>query len=147
MKSGLPKIASMVFALGTAFVSPLTLAAEGDPIIYELSVSTDSDWTSIKIRDDAEWVNAPPGKTISLNGRDGVKAMTISPKKVYLRAAGRDEITMNLFVESKNSVLGLELCKGRSSSYVWISSEQSVQKNDTKEREYCSKYALVLKLH
>ena len=130
-----------------ALVSTSAMAAEGNDTIYELSVSTDSSWTSIEIRDDAEWVNAPPGKTISVNGRSGIKSYTLSPKKMHLRTMGRGEITMNLFVKSKNSVLGLEMCKGKSSSYIWIKSSQSKQKNDTKQKDYCEKAALVLQLH
>jgi len=130
-----------------ALLSTQVLAASGDETIYELSVSTDSSWTSIEIRDDAEWVNAPPGKTISVNGRSGIKSYTLSPKKMHLRTAGRGDITMNLFVKSKNAVLGLELCKGKASSYIWIKSNQSKQKNDTKQKDYCEKAALVLQLH
>lgn len=130
-----------------ALLSTSAMAAEGNDTIYELSVSTDSTWTSIEIRDDAEWVNAPPGKTISVNGRSGIKSYTLSPKKMHLRTMGRGEITMNLFVKSKNSVLGLEMCKGKSSSYIWIKSSQSKQKNDTKQKDYCEKAALVLQLH
>lgn len=130
-----------------ALVSTSAMAAEGNDTIYELSVSTDSSWTSIEIRDDAEWVNAPPGRTISVNGRSGIKSYTLSPKKMHLRTMGRGEITMNLFVKSKNSVLGLEMCKGKSSSYIWIKSSQSKQKNDTKQKDYCEKAALVLQLH
>lgn len=115
--------------------------------IYELLVSTDSNWTSIEIRDDAEWVNAPRGKTISLNGKKGIKSYTLSPKKMHLRAVGRGEVTVNLFVKSKNSVLGMELCKGSPASYTWIKSDQSKQKNDTKRKDYCEKAALVLQLH
>ena len=130
-----------------ALLSTSAMAAEGNDTIYELSVSTDSSWTSIEIRDDAEWVNAPPGRTISVNGRSGIKSYTLSPKKMHLRTMGRGEITMNLFVKSKNSVLGLEMCKGKSSSYIWIKSSQSKQKNDTKQKDYCEKAALVLQLH
>ncbi|NVK39205.1 MAG: hypothetical protein HWE18_14855 [Gammaproteobacteria bacterium] len=135
------------FWLSLALLSSSTLAATGDETIYELSVSTDSSWTSIEIRDDAEWVNAPPGKTISVNGRSGIKSYTLSPKKMHLRTMGRGDITMNLFVKSKNSVLGLELCKGKASSYIWVKSSQSKQKNDTKQKDYCEKAALVLQLH
>ena len=130
-----------------ALISSSAFAVEGDVTIYELSVSTDSSWTSIEIRDDAEWVNAPPGKTISVNGRSGIKSYTLSPKKRHLRTMGRGDITLNLFVKSKNSVLGLELCKGKASSYIWIKSTQSKQKNDTKQKDYCEKAALVLQLH
>lgn len=115
--------------------------------VYELLVSTDSNWTSIEIRDDAEWVNAPRGKTISLNGKKGIKSYTLSPKKMHLRTVGRGEVTINLFVKSKNSVLGMELCKGSPASYTWIKSEQSKQKNDTKQKDNCEKAALVLQLH
>ncbi len=135
------------FWLSLALLSSSTFAATGDETIYELSVSTDSSWTSIEIRDDAEWVNAPPGKTISVNGRSGIKSYTLSPKKMHLRTMGRGDITMNLFVKSKNSVLGLELCKGKASSYIWVKSSQSKQKNDTKQKDYCEKAALVLQLH
>ncbi|MGR6871139.1 hypothetical protein ACU6U9_02260 [Pseudomonas sp. HK3] len=130
-----------------ALLSSSAMAAEGSDTTYELTVSTDSTWTSLEIRDDAEWVNAPPGKTISVNGRSGIKSYTLSPKKMHLRTMGRGEITLNLFVKSKNSVLGLELCKGKSSSYIWIKSSQSKQKNDTKKKDYCEKAALVLQLH
>ncbi|GAA6135692.1 hypothetical protein NBRC116188_24820 [Oceaniserpentilla sp. 4NH20-0058] len=133
--------------LSLLLLSVPAIAAQGDITIYELSVSTDSSWTSIEIRDDAEWVNAPPGKTISVNGRSGIKSYTLSPKKMHLRTMGRGEITMNLFVKSKNSVLGLELCKGKASSYIWVKSTQSKQKNDTKQKDYCEKAALVLQLH
>ncbi|MFT6326795.1 MAG: hypothetical protein ACJAYK_001782, partial [Crocinitomicaceae bacterium] len=57
----------------------LTTSSHGagtEDTIYELSVSTDSSWTSLEIRDDAEWVNAPPGKSISVNGRSGIKSYT-----------------------------------------------------------------------
>ena len=133
-----------ILLLTLAFFSLSSFSADS---IYELSVSTDSSWTSIEIRDDAEWVNAPPGKTISLNGRKGIKSYTLSPKKMHLRTMGRGEVTLNLFVKSKNSVLGLDLCKGKSSSYIWIKSSQSKQKNDAKKKDYREKAALVLQLH
>jgi len=124
-----------------------SFAHSAEESVYELAVSTDSSWTSIEIRDDAEWVNAPPGKSISLNGRKGIKSYTLSPKKMHLRTMGNGEVTMNLFIKSKNSVLGLDLCKGKASSYIWIKSDQSKQKNDTKQKDYCEKAALVLELH
>jgi hypothetical protein len=128
-------------------LASLSFSSLGADSIYELSVSTDSSWTSIEIRDDAEWVNAPPGKNISVNGRKGIKSYTLSPKKMHLRTMGRGEVTLNLFVKSKNSVLGLDLCKGKASSYIWIKSNQSKQKNDAKKKDYCEKAALVLQLH
>ncbi len=133
---------SLAFAI---FWMQSALAASQE--IYELSISTDSNWTSIAIRDDAEWVNAPPGKSISILGRKGIKSYTLSPKKMHLRTMGRGDVTLNLFVKSKNAVLGLELCKGSPSSYTWIKSSQSKQKNDTKQKDYCEDAALVLQLH
>jgi hypothetical protein len=130
-----------------AMLAASSHGAGTEDTVYELSVSTDSSWTSLEIRDDAEWVNAPPGKSISVNGRSGIKSYTLSPKKMHLRTMGRGEVTMNLFIKSKNSVLGLELCKGKASSYIWIKSSQSKQKNDTKKKDYCEKAALVLQLH
>ncbi|OUS41121.1 hypothetical protein A9R00_02520, partial [Oleispira antarctica] len=49
--------------------------------IYELEVQTDSNWTSIEIRDDATFVNAPPGQSMNVTAKDGIKSYTISPKK------------------------------------------------------------------
>lgn len=132
----------LLIAMGT--MQSAQAAAEQ---IYELLVTTDSNWTSIEIRDDAEWVNAPKGKTISLNGKKGIKSYTLSPKKMHLRTVGRGDVTINLFVKSKNSVLGLKLCKGSPASFTWIKSAQSKQKNDTKQKDYCEKAALVLQLH
>ena len=79
---GLRQIYTMVLASALCVAYPSHAAKEE---IYELLVSTDSNWTSIEIRDDAEWVNAPRGKTISLNGRKGIKSYTVSPKKMHLR--------------------------------------------------------------
>jgi hypothetical protein len=88
-----------------------SLAHSENESIYELAVSTDSSWTSIEIRDDAVWVNAPPGKSISMNGRKGIKSYTLSPKKMHIRTMGNGEVTMNLFIKSKNSTFGLNLIK------------------------------------
>lgn len=121
--------------------------ARAEEQIYELLVSSDSNWTSIEIRDDAEWVNAPRGKSINVTGKKGIKSYTLSPKKMHLRSNGRGEVTMNLFVRSQNTVLGLNICKGSPTSYTWIRSDQSKQKNDVKEKDYCEKAALVLQLH
>ena len=114
--------------------------------IYQLEFETDSNWTSIEIRDDAEFVNAPAGETMNVSAKDGLRSYTISPKKIHLRARTRGQINMNLFVRSKNNVLGLTICKGSASSYTWIKSEQSRQKNDLKERNHCEPAALVLNL-
>lgn len=114
--------------------------------IYELEFETDSNWTSIEIRDDAVFVNAPAGQTINVTARDGIKSYSISAKKVHIRSRTRGDVSMNLFVKSKNNVLGLTICKGSPSSYTWIKSEQSKQKNDVKEKDHCEKAALVLEL-
>ena len=113
--------------------------------IYELEVQTDSNWTSIEIRDDATFVNAPPGQSMNVTAKDGIKSYTISPKKVHLRSRTRGEVSMNLFVKSQNNVLGMNICKGSPNSYTF-KSEQAKQKNDVKEKDYCETAALVLQL-
>jgi hypothetical protein len=114
--------------------------------IYELEVQTDSNWTSIEIRDDATFVNAPPGQSMNVTAKDGIKSYTLSPKKVHLRSRTRGEVSMNLFVKSQNNVLGMNICKGSPNSYTFIKSEQAKQKNDVKEKDYCETAALVLQL-
>ena len=114
--------------------------------IYELEFETDSNWTSLEIRDDAVFVNAPADNSMSITAKDGLRAYTISPKKVYLRAKSRGVVNMNLFVKSKINVLGLTLCKGSRNSYSWIKSDESRQKNDLKEQDHCEQHALVLNL-
>lgn len=114
--------------------------------IYELEFQTDSNWTSIEIRDDATFVNAPPGQSMNVTAKDGIKSYTISPKKVHLRSRTRGEVSMNLFVKSQNNVLGMNICKGSPNSYTFIKSEQAKQKNDVKEKDYCETAALVLQL-
>lgn len=114
--------------------------------VYQLEFETDSNWTSIEIRDDAVFVNAPAGQVINVTARDGIKSYSISAKKVHIRSRTRGDVSMNLFVKSKNNVLGLTICKGSPSSYTWIKSEQSKQKNDVKEKDHCEKAALVLEL-
>ena len=114
--------------------------------IYELEVQTDSNWTSIEIRDDATFVNAPPGQSMNVTAKDGIKSYTISPKKVHLRSRTRGDVSMNLFVKSQNNVLGMNICKGSPNSYTFIKSQQAKQKNDVKEKDYCETAALVLQL-
>jgi len=123
--------------------SVTTLAEEK---IYELEFETDSNWTSIEIRDDAVFVNAPAGQSMNVTAKDGLRSYTISPKKIHLRSRTRGLVNMNLFVKSKNNVLGLVICKGSPSSYTWIKSEQSKQKNDLKKKDHCEQAALVLNL-
>ena len=124
----------------------LTSVAMAEEKVYELEFETDSNWASLEIRDDAVFVNAPSDNTMSITAKDGLRALTISPKKVYLRAKSRGVINMNVFVKSENNVLGLTLCKGSRNSYSWIKSEQSRQKNDLKEPDHCEQHALVLNL-
>lgn len=114
--------------------------------VYELEVRTDSNWTSIEIRDDATFVNAPPSQSMHITAKDGLKAYTISPKKVHLRSRTRGEVHMNMFVKSQNNVLGLTICKGSPNSYTLIKSDQAKQKNDVKEKDFCETAALVLQL-
>lgn len=114
--------------------------------VYELEFETDSNWSSIEIRDDAVFVNAPAGSSQSISAKDGLRAYTISPKKIYLRSRTRGLVNMNVFVKSANNVLGLTICKGSPSSYSWIKSDQSKQKNDLKEKDNCEQAALVLNL-
>ncbi|KZZ45417.1 MAG: hypothetical protein MK185_02510 [Saccharospirillaceae bacterium] len=119
------------------------LAAEK---IYELEFETDSNWTSLEIRDDAVFVNAPAGQSMNVTSKDGLRSYTTSPKKIYLRSRTRGLVNMNLFVKSKNNVLGLTICKGSPSSYTWIKSDQSKQKSDLKKKDHCEQAALVLNL-
>jgi len=121
-------------------------SAYAEEKIYELEVQSDSNWTSIEIRDDATFVNAPPGQSINVTAKDGIKSYTLSPKKVHIHSRTRGEVSLNLYVKSKNNVLGMTICKGSPNSYTWIKSQQSKQKNDVKEKDYCEKAALVLQL-
>ncbi|WP_430459868.1 hypothetical protein ACQUQU_11695 [Thalassolituus sp. LLYu03] len=144
----------MIKVLAFAALSALTLpviaaqptAAPAEETVYELEFETDSNWTSIEIRDDAVFVNAPAGESMSVTAKDGLRSYTISPKKIYLRSRTKGLVNMNLFVKSRNNVLGLTICKGSPSSYTWIKSGQSKQKNDLKEKDHCEQAALVLQL-
>lgn len=136
---------ALVFAALTA-LSVSAIAAPAEETIYELEFETDSNWTSIEIRDDAVFVNAPAGEGMNVTAKDGLRSFTISPKKIHLRSRTRGLVNMNLFVKSKNNVLGLTICKGSPSSYTWIKSGQSKQKNDLKEKDHCEQAALVLQL-
>lgn len=114
--------------------------------VYELEFETDSNWTSIEIRDDAVFVNAPAGETMNITAKDGLRSFNLSQKKIYLRNGSRGMMNMNLYVKSKNNVLGLTICKGSPSSYTSIKSGQARQKNDLKEKDHCEQAALVLQL-
>jgi len=121
-------------------------ASEAEYKIYELEFESDSNWTSVEIRDDAVFVNAPVGSSMNITSKDGLRSFTVSPQKIHIRSRSRGLVNMNLFVRSKNNVLGLTLCKGSRSSYAWIKSDQSSQKNDRKEQDHCETAALVLNL-
>ncbi|MFC3681006.1 hypothetical protein [Bacterioplanoides pacificum] len=133
-------------ALLTASATTASVTALAEEKIYELEFETDSNWTSLEIRDDAVFVNAPAGQSMNVTAKDGLRSYTISPKKIHLRSRTRGLVNMNVFVKSKNNVLGLTICKGSPSSYTWIKSEQSKQKNDLKKKDYCEPAALVLNL-
>lgn len=120
--------------------------AKPETQIYELEFETNSDWTSIEIRDDAVFVNAPAAASMNITAKDGLRSFTISPKKIHLRSKTRGQVNLNLFIKSRNNVLGITLCKGSSQSYSWIRSEQSRQKNDIKKKDHCEPAALVLNL-
>lgn len=130
----------------SAFLPAMAADEESVEKIYELEFETDASWASIEIRDDAVFVNAPADSAMSITAKDGLRAYNISPKKIYLRAKSRGVVNMNLFVRSKNNVLGLTLCKGSRNSYSWIKSDESRQKNDLKEPDHCEQHALVLNL-
>lgn len=134
--------------LATTFAFGLLLSTflHAEEKVYELEFETDADWASVEIRDDAIFVNAPIGNAMSISAKDGLKALVVSQKKVYMRSKTRGLVNLNLFVRSKNNVLGLTLCKGSRSAYSWIKSNQSKQKNDLKEMDHCEQAALVLNL-
>ncbi|MBE0482832.1 MAG: hypothetical protein IBX52_04950 [Bacterioplanes sp.] len=121
-------------------------ALNAEERIYELEFESDSNWTSIEIRDDAVFVNAPPGSSMNVTSRNGLRSFTMSPKKIHLRSRTRGLVNMNVYVKSPNNVLGLTICKGSASSYTSIKSEQSRQKNDLREQDHCEAAALVLNL-
>lgn len=138
----------MMKAFAVAAFSALTFMAPASfaEAVYELEFETDSNWTSIEIRDDAVFVNAPAGETMNVTAKDGIRSFTMSPKKIHLRSRTRGLVNMNLYVKSKNNVLGLTICKGSPNSYTSIMSGQARQKNDLKEKDHCEQAALVLQL-
>lgn len=129
-----------------AVMTILALNSMAAEKVYELEFETDSNWTSLEIRDDAAFVNAPAGQSMNVTAKDGLRSYTLSPKKIHLRSRTRGLVNMNIFVKSKNNVLGLTICKGSPNSYTSIKSEQSKQKNDLKKKDYCEAAALVLNL-
>lgn len=138
------KKAFAVAALAALTLSINSVRAE---TVYELEFETDSNWTSIEIRDDAVFVNAPAGETMNVTAKDGLRSFTMSQKKIHLRNRSKGLVNMNLYVKSPNNVLGLTICKGSPSSYTSIKSGQARQKNDLKEKDHCEQAALVLQLY
>lgn len=132
-------LASMLL-FATAF------ADDSQDKVYELEFESDSNWTSIEIRDDAVFVNAPAGESMNVTAKDGLRSFTISQKKIYLRNRSRGLVNMNLYIKTPNNVLGLTICKGSPSSFTAIKSDQARQKNDLKEKDHCEQAALVLNL-
>ena len=118
-----------------------------DAKTYELQLQTNSDWTRIEIRDDAEWINAPEDQFVEVSSKKGIKSFSMSRKTMFIKTNNRSEVNMKLFINSEKNVLGINICKGSASSYTWVQSEQSKQKNDVKKKDYCEKAALVLKLY
>lgn len=115
--------------------------------IYLLNVQTDSNITSIEIRDDAEFVIAPDNAPFNMTSKKGAKNFVVSQKKVVFEQLTRGEAEFDLYVQSKNQVLGLTICKGSRLSYTVVQTEEGKHKNDVDEQDYCEKAALVLQLH
>lgn len=133
-------------ALASMLISATTFADNPQEKVYELEFESDSNWTSIEIRDDAVFVNAPAGESMNVTAKDGLRSFTISQKKIYLRNRSRGLVNMNLYIKTPNNVLGLTICKGSPSSFTAIKSDQARQKNDLKEKDHCEQAALVLNL-
>lgn len=121
-------------------------ATAEEETVYELELESDANWSSVEIRDDAVFVNAPAGENMNATSKDGLRSLTITQKKIYFRNRSRSSVNMNLFVKTKNNVLGLTICKGSPSSFTSVSSGQARQKNDLKEKDHCDQAALVLQL-
>ncbi|BCD99989.1 hypothetical protein [Marinicellulosiphila megalodicopiae] len=115
--------------------------------IYQLKVDTDSNWTSIEIRDDAVFVIPPDNQPFEVLAKKGAKSFTISEKRVYFEAYTRGETSFDLYVFSPNQVLGLTICKGSRTSYTTVITQEGKHKNDSNEQDLCEKAALVLVLH
>jgi len=135
-------LAATVFAT----TASLSVFAENSNI-YALSVETDSNHTSIEIRDDAEFIIAPDNAPFHMNSKKGAKNFTVSQKKIVFTQLTRGEATFDLFVRSQNKVLGLTICKGSRTTYTLVKSGEGKHKNDVDEQDYCEKAALVLQLH
>jgi len=115
--------------------------------IYQLRIDTDSNWTSIEIRDDAKFIIPPDNQPFEVIAKKGAKSFTISEKRVYFEAYTRGETSFDLYVFSPNQVLGLTICKGSRTSFTTVVTQEGKHKNDSNEADLCEKAALVLELH
>ncbi|MCJ8312041.1 MAG: hypothetical protein MJK11_03650 [Pseudomonadales bacterium] len=115
--------------------------------IYQLRIDTNSNWTSIEIRDDAKFVIPPDNQPFEVIAKKGAKSFTISEKRVYFEAYTRGEASFDLYVFSPNQVLGLTICKGSRTSFTTVMTDEGKHKNDSNEPDLCEKAALVLVLH
>lgn len=135
--------------LSLLLTSLLVNAAEDAELnfIYTLDVETDSNWTSIEIRDDAIFVIPPDNKPLSISSKKGGREMTLSQKSIKFTPITRGEATFQLYILSKNKVLGLTICKGSRTSYTSVKTAEGKHKHDIDEQDVCEKAALVLELH
>ena len=115
--------------------------------IYALTIETDSNYTSIEIRDEAEFVIPPDNAPFNMTSKKGAKTFTISQKKIVFEQLTRGEAEFDIYVSTPNHVLGLTVCKGSRLSYTLVRSDEGKHKNDVDEQDYCEKAALVLKLY
>ncbi len=138
------KLKTFSAAMLMATTSSLAFA-END--IFPLVVETDSNFTSIEIRDDAVFVIPPDNKPFSMSSKKGAKTFTISEKKLVFEQLTRGDALFDVYVKSKNKVLGLSICKGSQTSYSQVKSAEGKHKNDVDEMDYCENAALVLQLH
>ncbi|AJQ94450.1 hypothetical protein [Gynuella sunshinyii] len=124
-----------------------SLALAENSNIYALTVETDSNITSIEIRDEAEFVIPPDNAPFNMTSKKGAKVFTISQKKVVFEQVTRGEAEFDIYVSTPNQVLGLTVCKGSRLSYTLVRSDEGKHKNDVDEQDYCEKAALVLQLY
>ena len=134
----------LIFSIFTVFSHASYAEKEN---IYQLRIDTDSNWTSIEIRDDAKFVIPPDNQPFEVIAKKGAKSFTISEKRVYFAAYTRGEASFDLYVYSPNQVLGLTLCKGSRTSFTTVMTDEGKHKNDSNEPDFCEKSALVLVLH
>ena len=138
-------LSKMLCLAGLALLSSATMAEKNN--IYALTVETDSNSTSIEIRDEAEFVIPPDNAPFNMSSKKGAKVFTISQKKIVFEQVTRGEAVFDIYVSTPNQVLGLTVCKGSRLSYTLVRSDEGKHKNDVDEQDYCEKAALVLKLY